>query len=364
MLRTPLYEWQRAAGAKFVPFAGWELPIQFQGVIAEHQAVRTQVGIFDISHMGRLILQGSRVREQLQALVPTDLGRLQPGESQYTVLLTEQGTILDDVICYCQTETQWLLIVNAARRQADWDWLAAHLKQTQMHDWGGSHVLLAIQGPASLPHLQALCGEDLSTLKRFQHRQVTLGDPDQTSAFVARTGYTGEDGFEVMVPPAAGLWLWQTCVERGIPPCGLGSRDTLRLEAALHLYGQDMDTTTTPLEAGLGWLVHWQKGEFMGRQALKQQKSQGIPRQLVGLQVLGRDIARPGYPIYSPGGEVIGRVTSGTKSPSLGIPIALGYVPVALASPGTRVEIGIRQQRVAAEVVKRPFYRSPAPAPR
>ncbi len=363
MLRTALYDWHRQAGAKCGEFAGWEMPIQYQGVIAEHRAVRTQVGMFDISHMGRFVLRGSQVRAQLNRLVPTDLSPLLPGQSQYTVLLTEQGTILDDIICYCLTDTDWLVIVNGARRIPDWEWLRHHLTGITMEDWGSSHLLLAIQGPGAIPSLQPCFQEDLSVLKRFQHQPMTLRDPESTPVFVARTGYTGEDGCEVMLPVAAGLWLWRICAERGIPACGLGCRDTLRLEAGMHLYGQDMDTSTTPLAAGLGWLIHWHKEDFMGREALVQQRQQGLTQQLVGLQILGREIARTGYPILS-AGEKVGHVTSGTLSPTLGIPIALGYVPPSLAKVGTPLSIAIRSKAVPAQVVKRPFYRSPCPAPR
>jgi len=369
MLRTPLYDWHRRAGARFVDFAGWEMPIQFQGVLAEHRAVRTQVGMFDISHMGRFVLRGSQVRSQLNDLVPTDVSILPPGQSLYTVLLTTEGTILDDIIIYCCSETEWILIVNGACRQQDWHWLQQHFTDIEMQDWGSSHLLVAIQGPEAISSLQSLLavpdlrGGELASLKRFQHQQSTLGDPEATPVFVARTGYTGEDGCEVMLPQAAGVWLWQACQERGIPACGLGCRDTLRLEAAMHLYGQDMDSTTTPLEAGLGWLVHWHKTDFIGRETLVRQKKQGVSCVLVGMQIMGRDIARADYPIVC-AGETVGRITSGTQSPTLGIPIALGYVPPALAKIGTLLHIQIRTKEVPAQVVKRPFYRSPRPAPR
>ncbi|GAB4214836.1 MAG: glycine cleavage system aminomethyltransferase GcvT [Synechococcales cyanobacterium] len=366
MRQLPLAEWHQRAGARFVPFAGYDMPLQFQGVMAEHQAVRHAVGLFDISHMGRFLLSGSRVREQLDALVPTSLASLAPGQSQYTVLLTPQGTILDDVIAYCLRDDQWLLIVNGARRQVDWDWVSSHSEGSSVQDETDSHILLAIQGSQAVPMVEMMVQEPLADLKRFQHRWVTLRDPAATRMFAARTGYTGEDGLEVIVPVDVGAWLWQQALELGIPPCGLGCRDTLRLEAAMHLYGQDMDTTTTPWEAGLGWLVHSDQGDFVGREALLRQKEQGIPRQFVGLQMLGKEIARPGYALFAhPTDPVsIGQITSGTKSPTLGIPIALGYVPPAWATVGTTLWVDVRGQRVSAQVVKRPFYRSPHLAPR
>ncbi len=331
------------------------MPLQFQGIRQEHQAVRQQVGVFDISHMGKFLLKGGNPLEALDPLVPSDLSRLKPGKARYTLLLNPEGGILDDLIVYRQAEDEVILIVNAATQEADKDWLQAHLpEKTQLRDRSETQVLLALQGQLAQSVLQPLVDINLAQLSVFNHGQTQIfGDP----AFIARTGYTGEDGFEIMLPAAAGLNLWDTLLEQEVVPCGLGARDTLRLEAALPLYGQDMDEQTTPLEAGLDWLVHLErKGDFMGRSVLEQQAAEGRPRQLVGIAMLGRSIARHDYPLFQEGTPV-GRVTSGAPSPTLGINIALGYVPPHLTIPGQGLEVEIRGKRHRAEVVKTPFYR-------
>jgi len=342
-------------------FSGWEMPVQYSGITREHQAVRTRAGMFDISHMGKFRFQGKHVLAQLQALVPSDLSRLQPGEAQYTVLLNHRAGIVDDLIFYNQgTDAQgnqhWVAIVNAATTHKDKTWLLEHLgsQELEFQDNSQDYVLLAIQGPEAVEHLQVLVEEDLSSVQPFGHLNGTiLGKP----GFLARTGYTGEDGFEVMVEPETGIELWQTLLQSGVVPCGLGARDTLRLEAAMALYGQDIDDTTTPLEAGLGWLVHLDsKGDFIGRSLLERQKQEGVQRRLVGLQMQGRNIARHGYPILREG-HPVGVVTSGTLSPTLGTAIALAYVPTELSKPGQTVEVEIRGKSFAAAIVKKPFYR-------
>ncbi len=367
--RTPLYPLHHTAGARFVPFSGWTMPVQYQGLKQEHEAVRQRAGIFDISHMGKWILRGPELRSKLAALVPTDLSSLAAGEAQYTVLLNADAGILDDIILYNQgsapdqpTWERWTVIVNAATSAQDQAWLRQHLAQVDLQDLGGSHLLLALQGPQSVAYLQPLVQDDLTQLKRFQHQLVTVQSPDPQPVFIARTGYTGEDGFEIMPPIATGEWIWQELIKAGVEPCGLGARDTLRLEAAMHLYGQDMDLQTTPLEAGLQWLIT-SAADYIGRSALTEQQAKGLSRKLVGLRMQGREIARQGYPIYAQD-QAVGIVTSGTKSPTLGYSIALGYVPPDLAKLGSEVEIEIRGKRYPAAVVKRPFYRSPAPAPR
>ncbi len=355
--RSPLFSRYLDLGAKLTPFSGWEMPLQFQGIRQEHQAVRQQVGLFDISHMGKFVLQGGNPLETLQTLVPSDLSRLKPGKARYTVLLNAEGGILDDLIIYRQDGEQVVLIVNAATQDADREWLQAHLPKTTT--WGDrheGHVLLALQGPQAQTCLQPLVTSHLAQLSFFSHRQVQiLGHP----AFIARTGYTGEDGFEIMMAPEAGQHLWDSLISEGVVPCGLGARDTLRLEAALPLYGQDMTRETTPLEAGLDWLVHLnRKGDFIGRQRLEQQASQGVSRRLVGIEMLSRQIARHDYPLFHEG-TCIGQVTSGGPSPSLGKNIALGYVPPELASPGQGLQVQIRGKLYEAEVVETPFYRRP-----
>lgn len=344
-----------------VPFSGWEMPVQYSGISREHQAVRQQAGMFDISHMGKFVLTGKNLIEQLQRLVPSDLSQLQPGAAQYTVLLNPQGGIVDDLILYYQGvntagEEQITTIVNASTTVKDRNWLLTHLEQGQYNfeDLSLAKVLLAVQGPEATKLLQAHVKEDLSAVPRFGHIEGTIfGEP----AFLARTGYTGEDGFEVMLGAEAGEQLWKALLASGVTPCGLGARDTLRLEAAMALYGQDIDNTTTPLEAGLGWLVHLdRKGDFIGRSVLEQQKQEGVSRRLVGLQMTGRNIARHEYPILH-NNETVGIVTSGTLSPTLGYPIALAYVPPELSKLNQSLNIEIRGKTYPATVVKRPFYK-------
>ncbi len=343
-----------------VPFAGWEMAVQFAGLVAEHRAVREGCGVFDISHMGVLLLRGDGVKDALQGLVPSDLFRIGPGEACYTVLLNEQGGIRDDLIVYDRGRRdgcdELLLVINAACADADTAWIRSQLEPAgiRISDRKGDGVLLALQGPEAAARLAALSGSDLSGLPRFGHRELLL---EGATAFVGRTGYTGEDGFELLLPAEAGLALWQRLLAEGVAPCGLGARDTLRLEAAMHLYGSDMDATTTPLEAGLGWLVHLEMPKpFIGREVLERQSAAGVARRLVGLKLQGRAIARHGYPVLHDGAAV-GEVTSGSWSPTLEEPIALAYVPAELAKLGTSLEVEIRGRREPATVVKRPFYR-------
>ncbi len=370
--RTPLFEATRVAGGRLVPFAGWEMAVQFAGLVEEHKAVRERCGVFDISHMGVLTLRGDGVKDALQALVPSDLHRIGPSEACYTVLLNEAGGIRDDLIVYDrgrvagpEGETDELvLVINAACADADTAWIRSQLEPQgfDIVDRKGDGVLLALQGPEAAARLEALSGADLSGLPRFGHRELALagsatGAAQGALVFVGRTGYTGEDGFELLLGREAGLALWQQLLAEGVSPCGLGARDTLRLEAAMHLYGNDMDATTTPLEASLGWLVHLEMpARFIGREALERQTAQGVGRRLVGLKLSGRAIARHGYPVLL-GGEEVGEITSGTWSPTLGEAIALAYVPAAAAKPGTELAVEIRGKAEPALVVKRPFYR-------
>ena len=362
LARTPLFTVVEELKARLTSFGGWEMPVQFSGISKEHEAVRSSAGMFDISHMGKFSLQDKNLVSQLQRLVPSDLSRLKPNQAQYTVLLNPNGGIIDDIIFYYQGEDntglqKGFIIVNAATTAKDKAWLLEHLdtKEIEFQDLSTEKVLLAVQGPKATEILQKFVEEDLTPVKAYGHLDATvLGKP----AFLARTGYTGEDGFEVMVEPSVGIELWQKLIEAGVVPCGLGARDTLRLEAAMALYGQDIDDTTTPLEAGLGWLVHLDsKGDFIGRKVLEQQKAKGVQRKLVRLQMQGRNIARHGYPILS-AGEKVGEITSGTLSPTLGYPVALAYVPTELAKVDNQLEIEIRGKSYPATVVKRPFYKS------
>ena len=366
--RTPLADAAVAAGARMVPFAGWEMAIQFSGLVQEHKAVRQHCGVFDISHMGVLTLRGQGTKDALQRLVPTDLFRIGPGEACYTVLINEAGGILDDLIVYDRgrvpvgegagngSTDELVLVINAACAQADTAWITTQLgpQGISISDRKEDGVLLALQGPEAAARLESLTGSDLSGLPRFGHRQLAI---DGSPVFVGRTGYTGEDGFELLLGREAGQALWQRLMAEGVTPCGLGARDTLRLEAAMHLYGNEMDAATTPLEAGLGWLVHLEMpADFIGRAALERQTAEGVSRKLVGLKLQGRAIARHGYPVLQDG-VAVGEVTSGTWSPTLGEAVALAYVPTAAARPGTELAVEIRGRAEPAVVVKRPFYR-------
>jgi len=362
--QTPLHDAAIAAGGRMVPFAGWSMAVQFAGLVAEHQAVRSACGVFDISHMGVLQLLGSGAKDALQTLVPSDLFRIGPGEACYTVLLNDAGGIRDDLIVYDRgwnaeaAAHELIVVINAVCAETDTAWLRQQLEPlgVAISDRQGDGVLLALQGPEAPARLEALCGESLAGLPRFGHRELSLPALGAT-AFVARTGYTGEDGFELLLERDAGLALWQLLLGSGVTPCGLGARDTLRLEAAMHLYGNDMDATTTPLEAGLGWLVHLEMAKpFVGRAVLERQTTDGVARRLVGLELQGRAIARHGYPVLHDGTSV-GTVTSGSWSPSLHKGIALATVPAALAKLGTALSVEIRGKAEPATVVRRPFYR-------
>jgi aminomethyltransferase len=364
--RTPLFAAAQAAGGRMVPFAGWEMAVQFAGLVQEHLAARQHCGVFDISHMGVISLRGDDVKDALQTLVPTDLFRIGPGEACYTVLLNAEGGIRDDLIVYDRgvrtgvdgaTSEELLLVINAACAEADTAWIRSQLEPqgVRIEDHKGDGVLLALQGPEAPARLEALTGESLAGLPRFGHRDLELKGLGQ--AFVARTGYTGEDGFELLLPRPEGLALWQQLLSSGVAACGLGARDTLRLEAAMPLYGHELDAGTTPLEAGLGWLVHLEMPKpFVGRERLEQQSADGVQRRLVGLQLEGRAIARHGYPVLHEG-AVVGQITSGSWSPTLQQAIALAYVPVAAAKIGTALAVEIRGKAEAAVVVRRPFYR-------
>ena len=358
LLRTSLFNLARLQKARFTAFSGWEMPVQYQGLKLEHQAVRSHVGMFDISHMGKFTFVGENLVDAWQTLVPSDLSRLQPGQAMYTVLLNPQGGIIDDIIFYCQGEQKAVVIVNAGTTDKDRAWILQHLEGSSlvMEDISQQQALIALQGPKAATTLQSLVTEDISKMKAFSHQRVTI---DGYPAFIARTGYTGEDGFEIMLEPEAAQQLWGSFLDAGVVPCGLGARDTLRLEAAMSLYGQDIDETTTPLEAGLGWVVHLKdKQDFIGREVLERQKAEGVKRRLVGIEMSGRHIARHGYRVIDRA-EAVGEVTSGTLAPTVGKAIALAYVPTSLSKVGQTLEIEIRGKTYRATVIKKPFYRSP-----
>ena len=367
--RTPLFDAARSAGGRMVPFAGWEMAVQFSGLLQEHKAVREHCGLFDISHMGVLRLSGAGAKDALQGLVPTDLFRIGPGEACYTVLLNEQGGILDDLIVYDRgwNETaqvhELLLVINAACSASDTAWIRSQLEPSgiQVEDHKGKGVLVALQGPEAASQLERLSGTGLEGLPRFGHRQLDL--PGIGEAFVARTGYTGEDGFELLLDEQAGLSFWNQCLAEGITPCGLGARDTLRLEAGMLLYGSDMDAATTPLEAGLSWLVHLEMPKpFVGRQILEQQSRVGVKRRLVGVKLSSKAIPRAGYSLFlredDAGNEPIGQVSSGGWSPTLNAGIALAHVAMNAAKIGTELEVEIRGKRIPAAVTRKQFISS------
>ncbi|MBI3247083.1 MAG: glycine cleavage system aminomethyltransferase GcvT [Deltaproteobacteria bacterium] len=356
--RTPLYDTHRSLGARLVEFGGWEMPVQYRGILAEHHSVRTQAGLFDLSHMGEIEISGPRALEVCQELLVTDVARVQLSQAQYSVLCNEQGGCIDDVVVYRTAEECYLLCVNAANIDKDWQWIDEHNRQrATIRNLSDEYALVALQGPRAAEIVQPLVTCELSRLRRYWS---TAGEVAGHRALIARTGYTGEDGFELFVAASEAKAVWQACEEAGrqcgLVPVGLGARDTLRLEAGLLLYGNDLDAETSPLEAGLRRLVQFGKDHFLGREALLQQQALGLKKQLIGLRMETGGIPRHGYRLWQ-GEETAGVVTSGTQSPTLEVGIALGYVPPALATPSTELTVEIRTRRVPARVVALPFYR-------
>lgn len=358
--RTALYDIHAARGARFVPFAGYEMPVQYEGVMAEHKAVRENAGLFDVSHMGEVIVEGSDALAGLQRIVTNDLSKLGDGDAQYTVMCQEDGGIVDDLIVYRESEDRFFICVNASRREQDFDHMLEGLRglDCAASDVSDEYAQIALQGPKAAAIMAAVSEIDLAEMKPFSWRDTTVAGVENVR--VAKTGYTGEDGVEFYLAPASAAKLWEALEEagkeHGIASCGLGARDTLRLEMKYALYGNDIDHTTNPYEAGLGWVVKLKKGEFCGSAALTAVKADGPKRKLVGFKMKDRGIARPGYEIVS-NGEVVGKVTSGSHSPSLGESIGLAYVPRELSSVGSEFEIVIRKKTIAAVVVKTPFYK-------
>jgi len=356
--RTALHAEHVGHGARMAPFAGWEMPIQYSGVLSEHRAVREAAGLFDVSHMGEFEVMGAGAEAFLQALTPNDVGRLATGHAHYTALLTPAGTFVDDLLIYRLAAGRFLLVVNAANCSGDLAWLQKHVHaDVEIRDLSAEYSLLALQGPRAAGILSGFLGKDLQALRPFR---FVMAPREGAALLVSRTGYTGEDGFEIYLPPAAAAGVWRGLMAQGaaagLVPAGLGARDTLRLEAALPLYGQDIDDTRTPLAAGLNFIVKLAKGDFMGRAALARQKEEGVAHRLAGFMVRGRGIARHGHSVRV-GGREVGVVTSGTHSPTLGRAIGMAYLPVAHAEPGTKLMVVIRGNEVEAEVVPLPFYR-------
>ncbi len=359
--RTPLHDQHVALGAKMVPFAGWEMPVQYSGVSDEHRAVREAAGLFDVSHMGEIILGGEHAGAVVNYLITNDASRLTDGEALYTCACNEHGTILDDLIVYRIAADKWLIVCNAGNREK----MTAHFAKAAEHhcdfeDASDRTAMLALQGPKALA-VAALAGADgaaLGALPSFRFRDVVLANVRCT---VARTGYTGEDGVEIFCSPAEVGQVWRALIELGRPlgllPCGLAARDTLRLEARLSLYGNDIDETTNPIEAGLSWVVKLDKGSFVGRDALARVKAEGPARKLVGFEMTGRGIARHGYPLLDRSSARVGACTSGSPGPTVGKNIGLGYVPAVMSAVGTDLLVDCRGRLVGAKIVKTPFYK-------
>ena len=354
--QTPLNALHKELGAQLVDFAGWEMPVTFEGVVKEHLTVRTGAGLFDVSHMGEFFIEGGDAEALLQRLTPNDVSRLVDGQAQYSALTTERGTFVDDLLVYRRGEGRFMVVVNAANIDKDFRWISSHAEgEVEVKNRSDELALLALQGPKALEILDPLTELDLNALKYYHFAETTVsGEP----ATVARAGYTGEDGFEVMVAGEVAERVARAILETGAKPIGLAARDTLRLEAKMALYGNDIDEEHTVLEADLGWIVKWKKGEFIGREALARQKEEGIKRKLVGFEMVDRGIARHGYPTFV-GGRSAEPVTSGTFAPYLKKAIGLVYLPIEATDVGTDFEVEIRNRRARARVVPTPFYKRP-----
>ena len=353
--KTPLNEVEKALGGKMVDFGGWELPVQFSGILEEHEAVRTDVGVFDVSHMGEITVRGPQALELLQRSTCNDVAKLADGRAHYTGLLYPNGTFVDDILIYQMAADDYFVVVNASNSDKDFAWLqqAAQGMDVEVRNASADYAQLAIQGPNAERVLQTMTSVPLADIKYYRFDR---GDVDGAPAIVSRTGYTGEDGFEVYVAPEHAPRILKKLVDAGVKPCGLGARDTLRLEAKMALYGNDIDDTTTPIEADLGWIVKLDKGDFTGRNVLEREKQEGPRRKLVGFEMVDRGIARHGYPVVE-GSEEIGVVTSGTHSPTLKKSIGLAYLPLDKSAQGTEFMVLIRGKETRARVVPTPFYK-------
>jgi glycine cleavage system T protein (aminomethyltransferase) len=365
--KTPLNARHRASGARMVEFSGWEMPVEYSGITNEHLAVRQRAGVFDVSHMGEIEIAGADALATVQWLTSNDASRLAVGQAQYSALTTPNGTFVDDVLVYRLANDHYMLVVNAGNIMKDYQWIAGHAKtrggDAAVINASSRYALIAIQGPEAQGVLQQLTGVDLSAVKYYW---FASGEVAGVRATVSRTGYTGEDGFEVFVPPAQAERVWNAVLDAGksvdLRPCGLGARDTLRLEAAMRLCGSDMDDATSVLEAGLGWIVGWKKDDFLGAETLRRQKAGALERKLVPFEVKERAIARHGYAVVQDGRSV-GLVTSGTQTPFLKKAIGFAMVPLGLTPVGTPLDIEIRGKAVRAEVVPEPFYKRPGRTP-
>ena len=358
--RTPLYESHVALGGRMVDFAGWAMPVQYSGPIPEHMAVRQTAGLFDVSHMGEVEIIGDNALALIQSLTSNDAARLLDNQVQYSALTNPQGGIIDDLLVYRINETHFLLVVNASNADKDFAWIKQHadaMGDVEALDVSGGYALMALQGPRAEDILQNIAAAKLDKIPYYWSHAVTI---DGIGCRVSRTGYTGEDGFEIFCDPKDAKAIWNhlllTGRDEGLLPCGLAARNTTRLEASYRLWGNDMDETTTPLEAGLGWITKLNKGNFIGREAIQAQKDAGLSRQLIGFEVEDRAPARDGYPITVNGVEV-SHVASGSPAPYLQKNIGMAYLPIEYTTIGTTIGIIIRGREVPARVVAMPFYR-------
>lgn len=358
--RTPLYEQHRALGARLVEFGGWEMPVQYSGILEEHQAVRTRAGLFDVSHMGEFKVEGPGSLAFLQYLVPNDVSRLVVGQALYTQLCLPDGGTIDDLLIYRLADMHYMLVVNGSTTEKDYVWVteqAKNFKDVHIANQSDTTALLALQGPVAHAILQPLTDVDLASI-RYYH--FAPGMVDSINCIISRTGYTGEDGFELYCSPADVVTLWTDLLTsgktHGLLPAGLGARDTLRLEAGLCLYGHELDEQTNPLEANLGWSVKLNKENFIGRDALLKAKEQGLKRKLIAVELTERGVPRGGYTVYADD-QAIGILTSGAPGPTVHKNIGMGYVDPAHAIVGKTVQIDIRGRRIAAQIVALPFYK-------
>ena len=354
--KTPLNQVEKDLGGKMVDFGGWELPVQYSGgILEEHEAVRTKAGLFDVSHMGEVTVRGPQALELLQKSTCNDVSKLDDGRAQYNGLLYPTAGFVDDILIYRNGAGDYFVVVNASNTDKDYEWLAGSAKgmDVDVRNVSADYAQLALQGPEAERILQPLTDVKLGSMKyyRFGHGKV-----DGVPALVSRTGYTGEDGFEIYLAPGEGPRVMRKLLAAGAKPCGLGARDTLRLEAKMALYGNDIDQSTTPLEADLGWIVKLEKGDFTGRDVLEREKNQGPKRKLIGFEMVDRGIARHGYPVVD-GKDEIGVVTSGTHSPTLKKAIGLAYLPLDKSAQGSEFTILIRGKETRARVVPTPFYK-------
>ena len=359
MKDTALSAIHAALGAKMVPFAGYNMPVSYQGINLEHQTVREKVGVFDVSHMGEFFITGPNALSLIQRVCSNDASKLEDGEAQYSCFPNQDGGVVDDLIVYRIAAEKWLLVVNASNIDKDWAWINLHnTMEASLENSSDHYSLLAIQGPKAIQAMQSLTQENLSAIKFYTFKINTFAGVE--NVIISATGYTGSGGFEIYCKNTQVAKIWTKVLEAGanwgIQPIGLAARDTLRLEMGYCLYGNDIDDTTSPLEAGLGWITKFNK-DFINSESLKKQKELGVSKTLVGFELSQRGIPRQGYAIVDAQGNSIGRVTSGTMSPSMGKGIGLGYVPMALKEVGSQIHIQIRNKIVPAMVVKLPFYK-------